>query len=136
MIEDCKLGLFHFTSFAGDLRDSKPTSSGVLCVVGSQTFVPIFLDVQEANSCVSHQCRKIRNNVFGLGFEDGRYPALHLWDSVSETFTRSDAEGNITRPSGKCHSLAHSADHLIFEMVHRAPVQHSRELIPSPDIHA
>ena len=35
------LGLFQEASFAGDLRDSKSTPGGVLCAVGSQTFVPM-----------------------------------------------------------------------------------------------
>ena len=36
-----KLGLFQDASLAGDLRDSKSTSRGLLCVFGSHTFVPI-----------------------------------------------------------------------------------------------
>ena len=33
--------LFHGVSSAGDLRDAKSTSGGLLCVLGSHTFVPI-----------------------------------------------------------------------------------------------
>ena len=29
------------TDFAGDLEDSKSTSGGILCIIGSPTFVPI-----------------------------------------------------------------------------------------------
>ena len=35
------LGLFQDSDFAGDLEDSKSTSGGTLCVLGSHTFVPI-----------------------------------------------------------------------------------------------
>ena len=38
---ECFLMLFSDASFAGDLKDSKSTSGGVLCVVGPNTFVPI-----------------------------------------------------------------------------------------------
>ena len=39
--QHCRLGLLQDSNFAGDLEDSKSTSSGVLCILGSQTFVPI-----------------------------------------------------------------------------------------------
>ena len=37
----CRLRLFQDSDFAGDLEDSKSTSGGTLCVLGSHTFVPI-----------------------------------------------------------------------------------------------
>ena len=39
--KQCRLGLFQDSDFAGDLEDSKSTSGGTLCVLGSHTFVPI-----------------------------------------------------------------------------------------------
>ena len=36
----CRLGLFQDSDFAGDLEDSKSTSGRILCIFGSQTFVP------------------------------------------------------------------------------------------------
>ena len=39
--KQCKLGLFQDSECVGDLEDSKPTSGGALCIVGSHTFVPI-----------------------------------------------------------------------------------------------
>ena len=38
--QQCRLGLFQDSDFAGDLEDSKSTSGGTLCIFGSQTFVP------------------------------------------------------------------------------------------------
>ena len=38
--QQCRLGLFQDSNFAGDLEDSKSTSEGILCIVGSHTFVP------------------------------------------------------------------------------------------------
>ena len=34
----CRLGLFQDCDFAGDLEDSKSTSSGLLCIFGSHTY--------------------------------------------------------------------------------------------------
>ena len=39
--QQCRLGLFQDSDFAGDLEDTKSTSGGVLCIFGSHTFVPI-----------------------------------------------------------------------------------------------
>ena len=39
--QQCRLGLFQESDFAGDLEDSKSTSRGVLCGLGCHTFVPI-----------------------------------------------------------------------------------------------
>ena len=38
--QQCRLGLFQDSDFAGDLEDSKSTSGGTLFVFGSHTFVP------------------------------------------------------------------------------------------------
>ena len=39
--QQSRLGLFPDSDFAVDLEDSKSTSGGLLCIFGSQTFVPI-----------------------------------------------------------------------------------------------
>ena len=51
--KQCRLGLFQDSDFAGDLEDSKSTSGGTLCVVGSHTFVPISWMCKKQTS-VSH----------------------------------------------------------------------------------
>ena len=38
--KQCRLGLFQDSDFAGDLEDSKSTSGGTSCILGSHTFVP------------------------------------------------------------------------------------------------
>ena len=49
----CRLGLCQDSDFAGDLEDSKSTSGGALCVLGSHTFVPISWMCKKQTS-VSH----------------------------------------------------------------------------------
>ena len=38
--QQCRLGLFQDSDFAGDIVVSKSTSGGILCIFGSRTFVP------------------------------------------------------------------------------------------------
>ena len=52
--QQCKIGIFQHSDFAGDLEDSKSTSGGFLCIFGSQTFVPISWVCKKQTS-VSHR---------------------------------------------------------------------------------
>ena len=51
--QQCRLGLFQDSDFAGDLEDSKSTSGGTLCIFGSHTFVPVSW-VCKKHTFVSH----------------------------------------------------------------------------------
>ena len=51
--QQCRLGLLQDSDFAGDLEDSKSTLGGILCIVGSHTFVPISWMCKKQTS-VSH----------------------------------------------------------------------------------
>ena len=51
--QQCRLGLFQDSYFAGDLEDSKSTSGRILCIFGSHTFVPISWMCKKQTS-VSH----------------------------------------------------------------------------------
>ena len=99
-MRDCKLGVFQDSFFWRRL----------LCVFTPQTFVPYFLDVQEANSRVSQQWR-VRNNFFGRLFENGIYTPLQSWACVTETFWFPMVR-EIVR---------HSIDHVSFDMVDHVP---------------
>ena len=67
--QQCKLGLFQDSDFAGDLEDSKSTSCGVLCIFGSHTFVPISWMCKKQLS-VSHSSTEAE--IISLD-ADGRY---------------------------------------------------------------
>ena len=56
--KQCRLGLFQDSDFAGDLEDSKTTSGGTLCVLGSHTFVPISWMCKK-KTAVSHDLQDI-----------------------------------------------------------------------------
>ena len=55
-----KLGLFHDADFAGNLADSKSASGGVLCILGSLTFVPT------SWVCVKHDPRHVCVDPFSV----------------------------------------------------------------------
>ena len=51
--QHCRLGEFQDSDFAGDLKDSRSTSGGILCIFGSLTFVPTSWTCKKQTS-VSH----------------------------------------------------------------------------------
>ena len=55
--DDRKLGLFQDASFLAYFQDSKPTASGILCILEPQPFVPISSMCKKQNSSFSQQFR-------------------------------------------------------------------------------
>ena len=90
--QQCKLGLFQESDFAGDLEDSKSTSGGLLCIFGSQTFVPISWMCKKQTS-VSHSSTEAEL----VSLDAGLRTALDLWDLVIEVFHSSPNQMNIQR---------------------------------------
>ena len=79
--KQCRLGLFQDSDFAGDLEDSKSTSGGTLCVLGSHTFVPISWMCKKQTS-VSHSSTESEIISLDAGLRLGGIPALDLWDLI------------------------------------------------------
>ena len=77
-IEDCKLGLFQDASFAVDLRDSKSTPGGLLCVFGSHTFVSISW-ICKKQTAVSHSSAESKIILLDAGLRILGLPALQCW---------------------------------------------------------
>ena len=92
--KQCRLGLFQDSDFAGDLEDSKSTSGGTLCVLGSHTFVPISWMCKK-QTAVSHSSTE--SEIVSLDTElrlDG-LPALELWDLIVSVL------GHVSRVSDR-----------------------------------
>ena len=87
--KQCRLGLFQDSDFVGDLEDSKSTSGGTLCVLGSHTFVPISWMCKK-QTAVSHSSE---SEIISLdtGLRLDGLPALELWDLIVSVL------GNISR---------------------------------------
>ena len=95
--QQCRLGLFQDSDFAGDLEDSKSTSGGLLCICGRQTFVPISWMCKKQTS-VSHRSTEADVISLDAGLRVDGIPALDLWDSVIEVFHSSPNQ--IDKPKG------------------------------------
>ena len=79
--KQCRRGLFQDSDIAGDLEDSKSTSGGTLCVLGSHTFVPIS-SMYKKQTSVSHSSTESEIiSLFARLRLDG-IPALDLWDMI------------------------------------------------------
>ena len=104
--QQCRLGLFQDSDFAGDFEDSKSTSGGLLCIFGSQTFVPISWMCKKETS-VSHRSREAELFSLDAGLRMDGVPALDLWYLVIEVFHSSsnqinksegqESQGNLSR---------------------------------------
>ena len=79
--QQCRLGLFQDSDFAGDLEDSKSTSGGTLCVFGSHTFVPISCMCKKQTS-VSHSSTESEIIFLDAGLRLDGITALDLWDLI------------------------------------------------------
>ena len=75
------IALFPDSDFAGDLEDSKSTSSGTLCVFGSHKFVPISWMCNK-QTCVSHSSKESEIISLDAGLRMDGIPALDLRDLV------------------------------------------------------
>ena len=79
--KQCRLGLFQDSDFAGDLEESKSTSGGTLCVLGSHTFVPISWMCKKQTS-VSHSSTESEIISLDAGLRLDGIPAHDLWDLI------------------------------------------------------
>ena len=86
--QQCRLGLFQDSDFAGDLEDSKSTSGGILCIFGSHTFVPVIWMCKKRTS-VSHSSTESEIISLDAGLRMDGIPAIDLWDLVIEVFHSS-----------------------------------------------
>ena len=83
--EQCRLGLFQDSDFAGDLEDSKSTSGGTLCIFGSHTFVPISWMCKK-QTAVSHSSTESEIISLDTGLRLDGLPAMELWDLLVSVF--------------------------------------------------
>ena len=76
-----QIGTVSDSDFAGDLEDSKSTSGGTLCILGSHTFVPISWMCKKQTS-VSHSSTESDTISLDAGLRLDGVPALDLWDLI------------------------------------------------------
>ena len=92
----CRLGLFQDSDFAGDLENSKSTSGGILCILGSHTFVPITWMCKKQTS-VSHNSTESEIISLDAGMRMDGIPALDSWDQIVAILHGSTYQSNQER---------------------------------------
>ena len=92
--KQCRRRLFQDSDFAGDLEDSKSTSGGTLCILGSQTFVPRSWMCKK-QTAVSHNSTESEIISLDTGLRLDGLLALELWDLIVSVI------GNISRISDR-----------------------------------
>ena len=95
--QQCRLGLFQDSDFAGDLQDSKSTSGGLLCIFGSHTLVPTSWMCKKQTS-VSQSSTEAEIISLDAGLRMDGIPALDLCDLVIEVF-HSSPKDNEAEPT-------------------------------------
>ena len=88
-----------FKTPAGDLEDSKFTSGGTLCILGSHTFLPISWMCKKQTS-VSRSSTESEINSLDAGIRLDGIPALDLWDLIVPFFAKNthqndQVQGNL-----------------------------------------
>ena len=98
-----------FKTPAGDLEDSKFTSGGTLCILGSHTFLPISWMCKKQTS-VSRSSTESEINSLDAGIRLDGIPALDLWDLIVPFFAKNthqndQVQGNLfSSPTRKKNS--------------------------------
>ena len=83
--EQCRLGLFQDSDFAGDLEDSKSTSGGTMCILGSHTLFPISWMCKK-QTAVSHSSTESEIISLDTGLRLDGLPTLEWWDPIVSVF--------------------------------------------------
>ena len=78
---DIKLVYYADADFAGDLRSSRSTSGGYLCLVGPNTYVPVTW-LCKRQGAVSHSSTEAETISLDTGLRLECLSALTLWDEV------------------------------------------------------
>ena len=112
--QQCRLGLFQDSDFAGDLEDSKSTSGGALCVFGSHTFVPISWMCEKQTS-VSHSSTESEIISLDAGLRMDGIPALDLWDLIVTVLGNTTQNHDRTGRPVVCSSEICSPPHTIHK---------------------
>ena len=108
--QQCRLGLFQDSDFAGDFEDSKSISGGLLCIFGSQTFVPISWMCKKQTS-VSQSSTEAEIIYLDAGLRMDGIPALNLWDFVIEVYHSSPNQINKSKGQDSQGNLEHHTPH-------------------------
>ena len=79
--DKCHVGLFVDANYAGDAKDSKSTSGGLIVIYGPHTFAPVTA-ICKRQGFVSHSSTESEIISLEHGMRTEGLPMLALWDTV------------------------------------------------------
>ena len=123
--QQCRLRFFQDSDFAGDLEDSKSTSGGLFCILGSHTFVPISWMCKKQTS-VSHSSTEAEIISLDAGLRIDGIPALDLCDLVIEVFHSSPNLFNNTKDKVRRNSLRNTTSNKHNQNQTKVPTQRDK----------
>ena len=135
--QQCRLGLFQDSDFAGDFEDSKSTSGGIPCIFGSHTFVPIGWMCKKQTS-VSHSSTEAEIISLDAGLRMDGIPALFLWDLVIEVFhsVPNRTDGPQREPRGNPSAVVKPIMHNPIPIKHTNVIPTNIDHIPPNTTHS
>ena len=89
--EDCQLMLFADASFAGDLKDSKSTTGGIMYLMGPNTCVHLSHIVKKQGA-VSHSSSEAEVIALDTCLRTEGLPALILWEKILDMFSTTQSK--------------------------------------------
>ena len=96
---DCRIGLFVDANYAGDVKDSKSTSGGMIVLFGPRTFAPITA-ICKRQAFVSHSSTESEIIALEHGLRTEGLPMLSLWDVVLHIFAPASEAMKIPPSTG------------------------------------
>ena len=93
--QDLRLAVYADASFAGDTRDSKSTSGGLLCLVGPNTFVPLNW-LCKKQTAVSHSSTEAEIISLESIMRVEGLPMLNLWSQILHVLSGTDPKKQVT----------------------------------------
>ena len=130
--QQCRLGLFQDSAFAGDREDSESRSGGVLCIFGSRIFVPICWMCKKQTSD-SHSSAEAEVISLDAGLRKDGIPALDLWNLVKEVFHSipNRIDGPKREPRGNPSAIVKPNMHITIPIKHTNVIPTNIDHIPS-----
>ena len=125
--QQCRLGLFLDSNFAGDPEDSKSTSGGLLCIFGSHTFVPRNWICKKQTS-VSHSSTKAEIISLWTVFPLSPCGIWWLKDFIPY---RTKTEGPKREPRGNPSAVVKQNMHNTIPIKHTNVIPTNIDNIPS-----
>ena len=99
--EDCRIVMFGYASFAGDLSDSKSTTGVIMVLVGPRTFCPISW-ICKKQGAISHSSTEAEIIALDAGLRMEGIPMVSLWELIIDEKSKNEAKSEeVKDPKSK-----------------------------------